>query len=162
MPMRHFAIAVLIALGVGLACPQPLLAQAPNPSSAASQIKVCSLVSKEEVKKHLPWADLLDSMPIEEEPVGNFGSSCNYPSVFIQVLPFSQGFMDACQKQDRTEAVSDVGEEAYFRNNSDRYAELCVKSDRHVLTLQANVNSTVEAVKPNVLNLARVLVTKLP
>ena len=92
------SLAVLLAvLGAGFACSQPVSAQ---------QAGACSLLPKEEVKKHLPWIDFLDSMPIEEEPIGSSGSSCNYPSVFIQVLPFSQGLMDAVRTQDDTEAVS--------------------------------------------------------
>jgi hypothetical protein len=42
------------------------------------------------------------------------------------------------RKQDNTEAVSGVGDEAYFHNNSDRYAELYVKVGERALTLQAS------------------------
>ena len=56
--------------------------------------------------KHLPWKPVLDGMAIEEEPVGVSGSSCNYPSVFIQVLPFSQRTIDLARKKGGLEIIS--------------------------------------------------------
>jgi hypothetical protein len=129
--------------------------------ASAQPMGACSLLPKEEVKKHLPWNDFLDSMPAEEEPIGSSGSSCNYPTVFIQVLPFSQGLLEAVRKQDNTEAVSGVGDEAYFHNNSDRYAELYVKVGERARTLQASGQGTIESLKPNVVNLARALIAKM-
>src|SRR4026209_1043410 len=90
---------VLVATGVACAMPPSLAAQSrtpQQPSGAGSQkIKACSLVTKEEVKKHLPWRPHLDQFPVEEEDIGTTGSSCNYPSVFIQVMLFTQGSIDA-------------------------------------------------------------------
>lgn len=147
------SLAVLLAVvAAGFLCSQP---------ASAQQAGACSLLPKEEVKKHLPWIDLLDGMPIEEELIGSSGSSCNYPSVFIQVLPFSQGLMDAVRAQDDTEAVSGVGDAAYFHNNSDAYAELYVKVGERVLTLQASGQGTVESLKPNVVSLAKALIDKM-
>ena len=150
--MNRLVAVLLVALGPGFVCSEPALAQ---------QAGACSLLPKEEVKKHLPWIDLLDDMPIEEEPIGNSGSSCNYPTVFIQVLPFSQGLLEAVRAQDNTESVSGVGDEAYFHNNRDRYAELYVKVGERALTLQASGEGTIESLKPNVMNLARALVGKM-
>src|SRR5262245_50105882 len=76
-----------------------------RPRAGAARIKACSLVSKEEVKKHLPWIPVLDGMAVEEEPVGASGSSCNYPSVFIQVLPFSQRAIDLARKKQGLETI---------------------------------------------------------
>lgn len=146
-----------MAIGTGLVVPVSLLAQSPMPSSVAA----CSLLPKEEVKGHLPWIDALDAMEPEEEPIGDSGSSCNYPSVFIQVLPSSSRILDMAREKGGLEAVRDIGDEAYFHNNADRYAELYVRVGGYLLTLQANVTDTIEAVKPGALGLARALAAKL-
>lgn len=163
--MNGFIKAALVAIGVVSSCPPSLLAQPPmsqQPSASGSpRISACSLVPKEEVKKHLPWLSVLDSMAIEEEPIGISGSSCNYPSVFIQVLPFSQGTVDLLRKKGGLETISGVGDEAYLHNNANRYAELYVRAGKHLLTLQANMDGKIESVKPGVLNLAKALVPKL-
>jgi hypothetical protein len=156
--MKRFVNALLILLGVGSFCPGSLLAQAPS----SPRINACSLVPKEEVKKYLPWIDVLDSMAPEEEPIGDSGSSCNYPSVFIQVLPSSSRILELAREKGGLETISGVGDEAYFHNNADRYAELYVRVGNHLLTVQANVNDTIESVKPGVLSLAKALAAKLP
>ena len=134
--------------------------QQPSPT-AAPTIKVCSLLPKEEVKKYLPWSALVDSMEPEEEAVGAAGSSCNYPSVFIQVLGRSKATGPPGQKGEY-EPISGVGDEAFFRNNRNRYAELYVRVGKHTLTLQANADRNVEAIKPRVVDLAKALIAKLP
>ena len=122
-----------IAVGfVGVLLSQEVSAQqeGSQPSAAEGQrVEVCKLLPKEEVKKYLPWINALDQMPIEEEAVGT-GSSCNYPTVHVQVLRFSQSFMEALRKSGPLDTISGVGDEAYFRNNKDRYAELMVKVGR--------------------------------
>jgi hypothetical protein len=162
--MNRFVAAVLITMGATSAYPPSSPAQlvaAQQPPAPTPRISVCSLLTKEEVKEHLPWIPLLDNMPIDEEPVGVSGSSCNYPSVFVQVLPFTQNFMDMVRKQDGIGTVAAVGDEAYFRHNPNGYAEIAVRTGDYVLTLQASVDGDVEAVKPGVLNLANAYVTKL-
>jgi hypothetical protein len=125
-------------------------------------IKVCSLLTKAEVKKHLPWAVFLDQMDPEETPIGNSGSSCNYPSVDVQVLTFQRGTIDALRKKGGLESVTGIGDEAYFHNNANRYAELYVRVGDRMLTLQGNVSAGgIDAVKPGVLSLARAYVEKL-
>jgi hypothetical protein len=131
------------------------------PPAGPPRINVCSLLPKEEVKKHLPWIAALDQMPIEEEAIGANGSSCNFPTVHVQVLPFSQGMIDAARKAGAQESISGIGDEAYFRNNKNRFAEIFVKVGQRVLTLQADADDGIEKVKPGVLNLAKVYVTKL-
>ena len=156
--MDRFVRSCLLALTVGLAAPAALMAQ----GRESVKVNACSLLTREEVKRHLPWIAALDAMPHEEEPVGASGSSCNYPSVTIQVLPSSIRLWEMARQKDGVEAVGGVGDEAYFYNNSDEYAELYVKAGDHVLTVQANVNDTIEAVKPGALSLAKALVAKLP
>jgi hypothetical protein len=153
----------VIAVGVVSAGLPSLLAQRSQqpPAAGVPRINACSLVPKDEVKKHLPWLSVLDSLPVEEEPIGTSGSSCNYPSVFVQVLPFSQGTMDLVRKKTGLEIVTGVGDEAYLHNNANRYAELYVRSGKYMLTLQANMDGKIDAVKPGVLTLARAFVAKL-
>lgn len=156
--MNLVANAALASLGLVFSTPSSLLAQG---AASEQRINVCSLLPKEEVKKHLPWQAFLDQMPIEEEAIGTFGSACNYPSVYIQILPFSQRMLDMAREKGGLEPVDDLGDEAYFHNNGDRYAEVYVKVGEQLLTLQANANDGIEAVKPNVLKLANALVAKL-
>ena len=160
--MTRIVTAALMTAGVILGYPPSLPAGTRQPPEAdPPKISACSLVPKEQVKKYLPWIPALDQMAVEEEAIGKYGSSCNYPSVFIQVLPFSQGTIDSARKNGRLEPLREVGDEAYFHNNRDRYAELYVKVGTHLLTLQANVHGNIESVKPGVLDLAKVLVDKL-
>ena len=156
--MNRFAIPLLIALAIGSSYPKVLSAQA----SASPAVRVCSLLPKEEVKRHVPWIDALDRMEPEEEAIGDSGSSCNYPSVHVQVLPSSSRILEIARKRGGLERISGIGDEAYFYNNSDEYAEVYVRTGRHILTVQANVKDGIESVKPGALNLARALVSKLP
>ncbi len=127
----------LVTAIVGWLLSRPVLAQQNGlqTPSTEQRIEVCELLSKEEVKKYLPWIPALDQMPIQEEAVGT-GSSCNYPTVDVQVLQFSQGFIDAVRKSGALEPIAGVGDEAYLRNNKNRYAELMVEIGPRLLTLQ--------------------------
>jgi hypothetical protein len=69
--------------------------------------------------------------------------------------------LDVAREKGGLETIGGVGDEAYFHNNADRYAELYVRAGQHLLTLQANVDGNMEAVKPGVVNLAKALVAKL-
>lgn len=160
---RFVAVAMF---GVGLvvcAYPSSLLAQQGGKQPPAERIAACSLLPKAEVKKHIPWNDIVDSMEPEEEPIGTYGSSCNYPSVFIQILPPARNKNEPPQAEG-LQPISGVGAPAFFRNNRDRYAELWVNADKYTVTLQASVptGGTIESVKPNVVNLAKALLAKLP
>jgi hypothetical protein len=162
--MHRIVHAALIAAGLAVALPANLHSQAKKPatsSTSASRIKVCSLLPKAEVKRHLPWIAELDQFPPKDDVVGDFGSSCKYPSVMIQVMPFLQGTVDALRKQGAVETVAGIGDAAYFRNNGDNYAELFVRVGQQMLTLQASAHGDVGAVKPGTLSLAKALAAKL-
>ena len=164
--MRQFKSLILTA-AVVLTTSAPVVAlQKPPADSQASQagaIKACSLLTRAEVKKVLPWAPQLDQFPNEEEPIGTTGSSCGYPTVFIQVMPFSQRMIDSAKKRDKLESISGVGDEAYFHNNKDRYAELYVKTGKYIVTLQGDVptGKTSESIKPAVVALGKLLVERV-
>jgi hypothetical protein len=153
-------ITVLGTAGSSMPLPAGSVGLQASPSTPP-RVEVCKLVPKEEVKKHLPWMDVFDRMPLVEEPIGTSGSSCEFPTVGVQVLAFSQGFVDAARKSAPLEPVSGVGDEAYFRNNQNRYAELLVRVGPRLLTLQASAEGKMDAVKPRVIELAKVYVAKL-
>jgi hypothetical protein len=54
-----------------------------------------------------------------------------------------------------------LGDEAYFRNNKNMFAEVFVRVGQRLLTLQADADDNVAAVKPKVIGLAREYVAKL-
>ena len=94
--------------------------------------------------------------------MGNYGSACEYPSVRVQVMIYSQASVDNLKKQPGLETVNDVGDEAYLHNNRNRYAELYVKVGPRALTLQASFEGSIDTVKPGVISMAKALVAKLP
>jgi hypothetical protein len=102
--------------------------------SPAAAVKVCSLLPKAEVKKLIGGNQVFDMLEPEEEAVAG-GSSCNYPSVLIQVIPYLPSTIDAARKRGPLEAVSGVGDEAYLYENPAGYAELYVKVGPRLLTL---------------------------
>lgn len=153
------ALAMLL-LGVG--------ADADDLSPAGQKyqvVKVCSLLTLAEVKKLAPWQPLLDQFAKgEEEPIGTSGSSCNYPTVFIQVMAFQRSFIDNLKKTGVVlETVPGVGDEAYVRNNRDRYAELVAKVGPHSLTVQLSIerDKTFESSKPSLIAIGQAYVAKL-
>lgn len=162
--MNHLLPRFMVAAGCVIVLSLPLAAQQKGQASSGGpqRVQVCSLVAKAEVKKHLPWMDALDQMPVEEEPVGANGSSCNYPTVHVQVLPYTPNFIESMKKSGPLEPITGVGDEAWFHNNKNRFAELTVKVGPRLLTLQADADDgKMDAVKPKVISLARVYVAKL-
>ena len=129
----------------------------------ASGIKVCGLLPKDEVKKLIGGNQVFDMMPPEEEALGTYGSSCNYPGVMVQVLPFQQGTIDSARKRGKLESVAGVGDEAYLYENPAGYLELYAKVGPRLLTLQRSVGMglTAGSVRPGVIALANALVPKL-
>jgi hypothetical protein len=160
--LAYIALTTAVALSAN---PVSMQAQAkpaqPVPAAGLQRIAVCSLLPTAEVKKHLPWKPLLDQFPPEEEVIGAWGSSCNYPTVMIQVLPFSQAMIDGARKKGGLEAISGIGEEAYFHNNLNRYAELYVKSGKYLVTLQSSWDGKDTTVKAGTLSLAKAILAKL-
>lgn len=128
-------------------------------------VKVCSLLSPAEVKKLAPWEPHLDRFAkAEEEAIGTSGSSCNYPTAFIQVMAFHRRFIDDIRKAGiLLEPVSGVGDEAYVRNNRDNYAELVAKVGPHSLTVQLSIerNKTFESTRPSLIAIGKAYAAKL-
>lgn len=141
--------------------------QKPQSSAAGTAyhvVKVCPLVPLAEVKKLAPWAPHLDPFAkAEEEALGTYGSSCSYPTAHVQVMAFRQSTIDAAGKSARLEPVTGVGDEAFVRNNRDRFAELFARIGPHLLTVQLDIgtNQTFETVKPTLVKLGAAFAGKL-
>ena len=138
--------------------------QAPAAAAAkGGRIDACSLLKREEVRKFAPWPPMLDGIATQEEPIGTAGSSCNYPSVDIQVLPFQRSTIDAVRKRGKLESVAGVGDEAYLHENPAGYAEVYAKVGDRLLTIQRSVltGEKMDTAKPAAVNLAKALVAKL-
>ncbi len=153
--MERAATALLVAIGVGFCVPARAAAQT-APTAGA-----CSLLTKDEVKSHLPWETAFDFLPAEEEPLGDSGSSCEYPSVRIQLLSSPSRMLEIARERGGLEGVSGIGDEAYFHNNRDLFAELYVRIGARLLMIQAHGSGTVMSMRPGVLSLARALEAKL-
>lgn len=127
-------------------------------------VKVCSLLSLAEVKKLAPWQPYMDPYAkAEEHALGSSGSSCEYPTVGVQVMSFNRSTIDALRKEGRIESVAGVGDEAYVRNNRDNFAELIARVGPHLLTVQLSINSTktFDATRPSLIELGKAFATRL-
>ena len=129
----------------------------------ASSIKVCGLLPKAEVKKLIGGDQMFDRIAPEEEPIGNYGSSCNYPGVMVQVLPFNHQTIEAARKRGKLDDLAGIGDAAYTYDNPAGYAEIYVKVGERLLTIQRDVpiGQTQADVRPGAIALARTLVSKL-
>lgn len=162
---HHRRVAVFIVALILSLAPSRVYgdAGAPAPPVQTTRVSACKLVSKEEVKKILPWEAMFDQMPVEEEPIGTTGSSCNYPSATIQVLAYTPAFFDRVKKLGKLEPVPGLGDEAYFFADPRGYADVYVKAGNRIVTVQGTPGpkQKVEALKPGVTALAKLLVSKL-
>jgi hypothetical protein len=141
----------------------------PEGASAAgkSAMSACSLLTKELVTKVSPEdkeaLDLVMSIPPSEDPVGPSGSSCGYGGVNLQIDPFASPARIEKDLATQWTRVSGLGDIAYFRDNSGRWAELYVRAGARVLTIQMGVPTgrTAESIKPNSIALAKEILPKL-
>ena len=148
-----------LSLVACLAAASPAPAQSGKPAIRACEVLTRDVVAKFDTGN----PKMRDLIPRDEEAIGSHGSSCNDGSIFVQIDPFLNS--DSYRKSPAKDwqAVSGVGDTAYFHNNRDRYAELMVWSGRHHFTIQLSVpdGRTAEAVKPNTIGIATALVAKL-
>jgi hypothetical protein len=160
-------IRVVAAVVVALVGALVVVGRAPGLSLQALQsppvVKVCDLLPRAEVKKLIGGNQIFDMIAPEEEALGSYGSSCNYPGVMIQVLPFQSGTIEAARKRGGLAAVPGIGDEAHQYENPAGYLELYVKVGPRLLTLQRDISSgqTSADVRPGTIELARALVAKL-
>ena len=165
---RPAAIALVTSVLVGGVCSAVAFgSQTPQRSGGPATyqvVKVCSLLSLADVKKLAPWPPQLDSFAkAEEQALGTYGSSCNYPTATVQVMVFSQRSLDYARKIYKLDPVAGVGDEAFLRNNQNNFAELMVRVGPHLLTVQLNIgtNQTYETAKPTLVELGKAFAAKL-
>jgi hypothetical protein len=157
--MRQFVASVLIIGTITSA----LAAQAP--AAGKPRIGACSLLTRDVIMKFGTenGKRFVDLLKPNESPMGTSGSSCGYGGIQFQLDPFPRSEQLRKSPQKDWQAVSGVGETAYFHNNANRWAELMVWSGAHHFTIQQDVpmGSTAEAMKPNTIALANYIITKL-
>jgi len=163
--MARVAVRVLVMVAL-VVCTGPTDIGAAEAAAAVrgqyQVVKVCSLLTVAEVKKLAPWEPMFDQMKVEEEAFTG-GSSCNYPSVTVQVMQFRQATIDALAKNGKLESVTGVGDGAWLRNNQNLFGEMLVKVGPHLLTVQADISrgKTFDTLKPTLLELGKAFAAKL-
>lgn len=157
-------IVLLVSLALPGISPPPATRQksAPSTSEKTERISACSLLTRAEVKKLMPWPAMLDNLPNQEDAIGASGSACEYPSVGIQVLPYTPNFIETVRKRSPLETVTGVGDEAYFHYDRN-FADLTVKVGKRIVTVQKNLNPGEMGpdAKPSTVALAKALIAKL-
>jgi hypothetical protein len=125
-------------------------------------LRACSILTKDMVAPFTANKQMLDLIPPEEEPMGQFGSACEYGVVRLQIRSVAAGSPRTAPGKE-WQPVSGAGEAAYFRANGTEYAELMFWSGTHALTLQVGVptGSTPDAIRPNTISLANAVLAKL-
>ena len=98
-------------------------------------MKVCTLVAAAEVKKLAPWPAAYDAQ-VAEKPIAR-GSSCDYPTAYVQVTQFQQIIFDGVGKDAGVERIAGVGDASLIRN-SESFADLLVKVGPHLVSVQMN------------------------
>jgi hypothetical protein len=147
-----------------LAAAGPAVAQSGKPPSGKPAIRACEVLTRDMVAKYDTHdAKLRALIPREEEAIGSHGSSCDDGGIMIQVNPFLRS--DDLRKSPPKDwqAVSGVGDTAYFHNNGNRWAELMVWTGSHHFTIQLSVpnGGTAESIKPNTIGLATAVIARL-
>jgi len=169
MPTRSRILAVIAAAA---ACATSHAQTRGGRADAAKPaIRACALLPASEVKRLAALPDplnLFDKMPPEEEPVGR-GTSCNYPSIHVQIDPFDWTTIDSVRAKNpaQFETVPGIGDAAFVRANkaasSLEFAELYARVGPHILTIQMDVpdGQSTASVKPGLVALAKAYVAKL-
>jgi len=160
--------AVASALLVICFTPQMSALQSRGGTGAGSPAnRACSLLTKERVLKTTPYKDTSFLFLIEPngDILGTSGSACEYGAIGLQIDPFTPARLEELRQKSGKDwvAVSGVGDGAYFRANGTTYAELYVRVGTHTMTIQMSgpAGTTPEAMKPNVIALANILVPEL-
>jgi hypothetical protein len=133
-----------------------------GPATGQSAVRACAVLTRDMVAPFTANKQVLDLIPPEEEALGTSGTACEYGAVRLQLFP-GRGGKRTFSARD-LQPISGVGEGGYFRNNGNQYAELMIWTGKHSLDLQVSVPSgrTAEAIRPDVVALAKAILVKLP
>ena len=142
-----------------LAAASPAFSQSGKPAIRACEVLTRDMVAKYDTQN----PKLRDLIPRQEEAIGSHGSSCDDGGILIQIDPFLRSDVYRKSPPKDWQAVTGVGDTAYFRNNRNMWAELMVWTGTHHFTIQLSVpnGGTAESVKPNTIGLATAIVAKL-
>ena len=89
-------------------------------------------------------------------------ASANYPNAHIRIFGFHPNNVEEMKKGRPVETLSGLGDEAWYRNNRNRYAEVFVRKGTYAVTVQGSSNVSIEVAKAGAISLAKALVAKLP
>lgn len=125
-------------------------------------VRACAVLTRDLVAPFTENKKVLDLIPPSEEALGTSGTACTYGAVRLQLFPGRGGKPTVSAKG--LQPITGAGEGGFFRNNRDHYAELMVWTSKHRVDLQVSVPSgrTADAIKPDVVALARAILAKLP
>jgi hypothetical protein len=159
--MRQFVVATML---VGTVT-SPAWAQPRGNTPSGGRPHACTLLTREVVMQFgTPEGKrFIDMIKPQEDELGATGSACEYGGINLQIDPFARAQEMRKDMGKEWTAMSGIGETAYFRNNSDRYAELIVWSGTHHFTIQMSVPDglTADAIKPHTTALANAIIAKL-
>ena len=152
----------LVLVSLFLAPAAGFQSRAAGTPSGNPALRACSILTKDLVAPFTANKQMLDLIPPEEEPMGQFGSACEYGVVRLQIRSVAAGSPRTAPGKE-WQPVSGAGEAVYFRANGKQYAELMFWSGTHALTLQVGVptGSTPDAIRPNTISLANAVLAKL-
>jgi len=135
-----------------------------KPAGNRARINACTVLTRDLVDKVTTSASKpVPSKPPTETPAGLNGSYCDYGSIGLQIDPFSGADQMRKSPPKSWMPVSGVGDAAYINNVSDVFAELMAWSGSHHFAIQMEVpaGGTAEALKPNLIQLANLIIPKL-
>jgi hypothetical protein len=158
--MNVFVLSLLAAVSAAGAPPPSDQKPAGNPA----RLNACTVLTRDMLDKLAPpAAKAALKTPSGDTAVGVNGSQCDYGGLMFQIDPFAGA--DRMRKTPAKDwaPVSGVGETAYFHNVRDLMVELLVWSGSHHFGLMMDVpeGSTAEQVKPNLIQLANLIIPKL-
>jgi hypothetical protein len=133
-----------------------------GPAAGQPVVRACAVLTRDLVAPFTENKKVLDLLPPNEEALGTSGTACTYGSVRLQLFPGRGGKPSVSAKD--LQPITGAGDGGFFRNNRDRYAELMVWTSKHRVDLQVSVPSgrSAEAIKPDVVALAKAILAKLP
>lgn len=159
--MNRFAVACS-SITIVAALVQPLTAQTSGAGRDTDRPGACTILTRAEVKKHMPWPDMMDSLEETEEPWGT-GTYCSYPGVTIWLGRYSASVIESARKLGPLTPAPDVAPEAFFHAQGRSEAGLYIRlGDRlaHIETPLGFVE-TLDSVQPKLVALGKALVAKL-
>lgn len=139
-------------------------AQAPGGAASGKRISACALLTPDVMEKFdTAKPDTRRLFKPEEESIGANGSYCGNGGVILQVNPFARSESLRKSPGKEWQNIAGVGDTAFFRNNSDRHAELMVWTGSHHFTIQLGVptGGSVDSIKPKAIGLANAIIVKL-